>query len=70
MRAGQWLTRLGLDEYMQWCEDMNMKAFLAVWAGKSFGDILSGSDLHPYVDDIMNELEVRLQITSLQAPSS
>lgn len=55
---------------MQWCEDMNMKALLAVWAGKSFGDILSGSDLHPYVDDIMNELEVRLQITSPKAPSS
>lgn len=48
---------LGLDEYMGWCEDMNMTALLGVWAGKSYGDILSGTDLKPYVDDIMNELE-------------
>lgn len=51
---------------MQWCEDMNMKALLAVWAGKSYGDILAGSDLHPYVDDIMNELEVCSQLVFFQ----
>ncbi|KAJ6106951.1 hypothetical protein N7512_010468 [Penicillium capsulatum] len=51
---------LGLDEYMWWCEDMNMTALLGVWAGKSYGDILSGKDLEPYVDDIMNELEYLL----------
>lgn len=49
---------IGLDEYMWWCEDMNMAPLLAVWAGKSYGDILSGPDLEPFVDDIMNELEV------------
>ncbi|KAJ5891747.1 uncharacterized protein N7473_007975 [Penicillium subrubescens] len=48
---------LGLDEYLWWCEDMNMTPLLAVWAGKSYGDILSGSELEPYVEDIMNELE-------------
>ena len=48
----------GLDEYMWWCEDMNMEPLLAVWAGKSYGDILSGPELVPYVEDIMNELEV------------
>lgn len=43
---------------MWWCEDMNMEPLLAVWAGKSYGDILSGPELVPYVEDIMNELEV------------
>lgn len=45
---------------MWWCEDMNMTPVLAVWDGKSYGDILSGPDLEPYVDDILNELEVGL----------
>ena len=37
---------------------MGMEPVLAVWNGKSYGGILVGSDLQPYVDDIMNELEV------------
>lgn len=45
---------------MQWCEDMNMTAMLAVWAGKSYDRIVSGDDLQPFVDDIMNELEYLL----------
>ncbi|KXG53792.1 Glycoside hydrolase, superfamily [Penicillium griseofulvum] len=48
---------LGLDEYLWWCEDMNMAPLLTVWSGKSYGDILSGPDLEPFVDDIMNEME-------------
>lgn len=40
---------------------MNMAPLLAVWAGKSYGDILSGPDLEPFVEDIMNELEVCFQ---------
>ncbi|KAJ5090594.1 Glycoside hydrolase superfamily [Penicillium argentinense] len=51
---------VGLDEYLWWCEDMNMTPVLAVWAGKSYGGIVSESDLEPYVDDIMNELEYLL----------
>lgn len=61
-RIGDWFypntDALGLDEFMWWCEDMNMTAMLAVWAGKSYDRIVSGSELKPYVDDIMNELEV------------
>ncbi|OQD82682.1 hypothetical protein PENANT_c020G11509 [Penicillium antarcticum] len=48
---------LGLDEYLWWCEDMNMAPLLSLWAGKSYGDIISGPDLEPFVDDIMNEME-------------
>lgn len=50
----------GLDEYMWWCEDMGMAPVLAVWDGKSYGGILSGPDLEPFIDDIMNELEVSM----------
>ncbi|CAG8219187.1 unnamed protein product [Penicillium nalgiovense] len=48
---------LGLDEYLWWCEDMNMAPLLALWSGKSYGDILSGPDLEPFVEDTMNEME-------------
>ena len=51
---------LGLDEYLWWCEDMQIAPLLAVWAGKSYGGIVSGTDLEPYVDDVMNELEYLL----------
>ncbi|KKK14377.1 hypothetical protein ARAM_000093 [Aspergillus rambellii] len=51
---------LGLDEYLWWCEDLGMVPVLAVWAGKSYGGILSGDDLQPYVTDILNELEYLL----------
>lgn len=37
---------------------MNMTAVLALWSGKSYGGIVSGPELEPFVDDIMNELEV------------
>lgn len=48
-------------EYMQWCIDMNMEPLLAVWAGLTIGGgVLSGTDLEPYVDDILNELEFLL----------
>ncbi|EAW08967.1 putative alpha-L-arabinofuranosidase [Aspergillus clavatus NRRL 1] len=60
-RPGNWFypntDALGLDEYMWWCHDMNMTPVLAVWDGKSYGGIVSGPELQPYVDDIMNELE-------------
>lgn len=37
---------------------MNMTAVLTVWDGKSYDEILSGDDLHPFLDDILDELEV------------
>ncbi|KAL4869846.1 hypothetical protein BDV12DRAFT_208176 [Aspergillus spectabilis] len=55
---------LGLDEYLWWCEDMHMVPVLTVWDGKSYGGILSGSDMHPYLDDIMDELEYLLGPTT------
>ncbi|KAL2825044.1 glycoside hydrolase superfamily [Aspergillus cavernicola] len=51
---------LGLDEYLWWCEDMQMIPVLSIWDGKSYGKIVSGDDLHPFLTDIMNELEYLL----------
>ncbi|KAL4782896.1 glycoside hydrolase superfamily [Aspergillus varians] len=51
---------LGLDEYLWWCEDMGMAPLLTVWDGKSYGEIVSGSDLSPFLTDILNELEYLL----------
>lgn len=54
---------LGLDEYMYWCLDMGMEPLLAVWSGLTLDNTaVSGSALDPYVDDILNELEVGLLI--------
>jgi hypothetical protein len=46
---------------MYWCLDMGMEPLLAVWSGLTLDNsAVSGSDLDPYVDDILNELEVSL----------
>lgn len=36
---------------------IHMTPLVAVWAVKFYADIISGRDLEPYVDDIMNELK-------------
>ncbi|KAL2867342.1 alpha-L-arabinofuranosidase A [Aspergillus lucknowensis] len=63
-RDGGWhypnTEALGLDEYLWWCQDMDMVPVLTVWDGKSYGGIVSGDDMHPYIDDILNELEYLL----------
>ncbi|RAL06952.1 glycoside hydrolase, partial [Aspergillus homomorphus CBS 101889] len=68
-RQGDWTyantDALGLDEYLYWCEDMEMEPVLAVWAGLSLGGgIVSGSALGPYIEDILNELEYVLGSTA------
>jgi hypothetical protein len=58
------ILSVGLNEYLLWCQDMGMTPVLAVWSGLSLGGgIISGSALDPYVDDILNELEVSRQST-------
>ncbi|KAL4928194.1 alpha-L-arabinofuranosidase A [Aspergillus undulatus] len=51
---------LGLDEYLYWCEDMGMEPLLSVWDGKSYGRIVSGDEMQPYLQDILDELEYLL----------
>ncbi|KAL4736549.1 Arabinosidase A [Aspergillus similis] len=63
-RPGDWhypnTDALGLDEYLWWCEDMDMVPVLSVWDGKSYQGIVSGEELQPYLDDIKNELQYLL----------
>jgi alpha-N-arabinofuranosidase len=60
---GSWGYRpsdgLGLLEFLEWCEDLNMEPLLAVFAGYSLdGDhIDAGPLLKPYVDDALDEIE-------------
>ena len=59
---GYWSTDgLGLLEYMEWCEDLNIQPVLAVYAGFSLPPkrelIQPGPDLAPYVQDALDEIE-------------
>jgi alpha-N-arabinofuranosidase len=50
---------LGLLEFLEWCEDLNMQPVLAVYAGYSMAQehVNPGTDLEPYVQDALDELE-------------
>lgn len=50
---------LGLLEYLEWCEDLNMQPVLAVYAGYSLQQehVNPGNDLEPYVQDALDEIE-------------
>ena len=45
--------------FSQWCEDLHMEPLLAVYAGYSLMQehVNPGSDLEPYVQDALDELE-------------
>ena len=50
---------LGLLEFLEWCEDLNMQNVLAVYAGYSMKQehVEPGKDLEPYVQDALDEIE-------------
>jgi alpha-N-arabinofuranosidase len=50
---------MGLLEYCEWCEDLNMQPVLAVYAGYSLkGEHVNpGPDLKPFVDSALQEIE-------------
>ncbi len=49
----------GLLEYLDWCEDLHMRAVLAVFAGYALGGehVPAGQALTPYVQDALDEIE-------------
>jgi alpha-N-arabinofuranosidase len=49
----------GLMEYLNWCEDLKMEPLLAVFAGYALKHdyIKPGTDLEPYVQDALDEIE-------------
>ena len=50
---------LGLLEYLEWCEDLNMEPLLAVFAGYTLNRdyVEAGPFLKPYVDEALEEIE-------------
>jgi alpha-N-arabinofuranosidase len=60
---GPWSYRssdgLGLLEFLEWCEDLEMEPVLAVYAGYSLKKdfIPAGPGLQPYVQDALDEIE-------------
>jgi len=69
-REGDWTypntDGLGLLEYMYWCQDMGLVPVLGVWDGLTLGGtvISNITELQPYIDDVMNELEYLMGDTS------
>lgn len=59
-------------EYLYWCEDMNLAPILGVWAGfslESGGNTpITGNALQPYIDDVLNELEVCFLLSKVDMP--
>jgi alpha-N-arabinofuranosidase len=51
---------MGLLEFLEWCEDLNMEPVLAVYAGLHIdrgANIITGDALKPHVQDALNEIE-------------
>jgi alpha-N-arabinofuranosidase len=50
---------MGLLEFMEWCEDLNMEPVLAVYAGYSMAQehVDPGPALEPYIVDALDEIE-------------
>ena len=50
---------MGLLEFLEWCEDLDMQPVLAVYAGYSLAHehVNPGPDLEPYVQDALDEIE-------------
>ncbi|KKK21748.1 alpha-L-arabinofuranosidase A [Aspergillus ochraceoroseus] len=61
-RATTWgyqeTSGLGLVEYMEWCDDLDIEPILAVWAGLALnGDVVPEDELEVYIQDALDELE-------------
>jgi alpha-N-arabinofuranosidase len=50
---------MGLLDFLDWCEDLNMQPVLAVYAGYSLRQVRvkAGADLDPYLRDALDEIE-------------
>ncbi|KAJ6604947.1 glycoside hydrolase superfamily [Mycena sp. CBHHK59/15] len=68
-RVGDWgypnTDGLGLMEYLNWVEDLGAEPILGVWDGISTANysdlttwsVVPESELQPYIDDVLNEIE-------------
>jgi alpha-N-arabinofuranosidase len=64
---GYWSTDgMGLQEFLNWCEDLHMQPLLAVYAGysKRIQALKAGPELEPYVQEALEEIEYVTGATS------
>ena len=57
---GYWSSDgMGLLEFLQWCEDLEMEPVIGVYAGYSLSgeQVAAGAELEPYVQDALDEIE-------------
>ena len=57
---GYWSSDgMGLLEFLEWCEALNMQPVMGVYAGYSLRQqrVKAGADLEPYVKDALDEIE-------------
>lgn len=58
---------LGVDEYFQWCEDLDLEPVWAVWSGLYLdGEIVPEDLLQPYIEEALNAIEYITGDTSTQ----
>jgi alpha-N-arabinofuranosidase len=57
---------MGLLEFLQWCEDLNMEPVIGIYSGYSLSGekVAPGADLKPYVQDALDEIEYAIGDTS------
>ncbi|KAF9003408.1 arabinofuranosidase [Cyathus striatus] len=60
-RSGDWgyinTDGLGLLDYLNWCEDLNMEPIMAVWSGYTLdGNSLAESQLQPYIQQAIDQI--------------
>ncbi|KAM3413554.1 hypothetical protein BST61_g11542 [Cercospora zeina] len=49
---------LGMMEYLEWAEDMDLEIVIGVWAGLALnGDVTPEADIQPFIHDALNEIE-------------
>jgi alpha-N-arabinofuranosidase len=64
---GYWSSDgMGLLEFLQWAEDLNMETVIGIYAGYSLRRefVQPGKDLEPYVQDALDEIEYAIGDTS------
>jgi alpha-L-arabinofuranosidase len=57
---GYWSSDgMGLLEFLQWCEDLNMEPVMGIYSGYSLRgqQVSAGEELKPYVQDALDEIE-------------
>ncbi|KAG6810930.1 hypothetical protein H0H92_009737 [Tricholoma furcatifolium] len=74
-RVGDWgyinTDGLGLLEYLEWCEDLNMTPIMAIWSGFSLGgDSVAEADLGPYIQQAADQINFVIGEDGTSAPAS